>query len=219
MEAQLEIDKLAEDFETDTGREREVDGGTLRQEEGRTQSQEGENGSGKRDTAHSIARQLQPPRRRKPGSEPRQEEIRKLKKSGKPAPEQRVREKPIQHTGGMPQREKNAKAQAARPRQLEAEEPTTAMEETNQARKLDQLRGLQRQLGMAILLNTHKLAEEAGKTEDLAVKNAGPGVRSARDWRQCGEAACAGGGCAITGGSSVRQRVSQAVSGCRSGPV
>ena len=59
--ALLEIDNLAVDFVSDTGRVRVVDGVSLRLEAGRTLCLVGESGSGKSVTALSIARLLQTP--------------------------------------------------------------------------------------------------------------------------------------------------------------
>src|SRR5512134_3140163 len=80
-----------------------------------------------------------------------------LERVGIPDPARRVAEYPFQFSGGMKQRAMIAMALAGEPELLIADEPTTALDVTIQAQVLDLLRGLQRDIGMAMLLITHDL--------------------------------------------------------------
>jgi ABC-type dipeptide/oligopeptide/nickel transport system ATPase component len=78
----------------------------------------------------------------------------------------------------MQQRIMVAMALAGEPQLLVADEPTTALDVTVQAQILVLLRGLQRRLGMALLLITHNLAIVAELVDTVHVMQAGRIVES-----------------------------------------
>jgi ABC-type dipeptide/oligopeptide/nickel transport system ATPase component len=85
---------------------------------------------------------------------------------------------PHELSGGMQQRIMVAMALAGEPQLLVADEPTTALDVTVQAQILVLLRGLQRRLGMALLLITHNLAIVAELVDTVHVMQAGRIVES-----------------------------------------
>jgi peptide/nickel transport system ATP-binding protein len=96
-----------------------------------------------------------------------------------PAPAQRARAYPHQLSGGMRQRAMIAMALACNPKLLIADEPTTALDVTIQAQILDLLLGLQRSLGMAIILITHDLGVVAETAQRVVVMYAGRKIEEA----------------------------------------
>ena len=90
-----------------------------------------------------------------------------------PSPEQRLKSYPFELSGGMRQRIVIAIALACNPGLLLADEPTTALDVTVQARVLALLRELRATLGMSIVLVTHDLAVAASIADDLAVMYGG----------------------------------------------
>jgi len=96
-----------------------------------------------------------------------------------PEPQRRLGEYPHQLSGGMRQRVMIAMAMASRPELLIADEPTTALDVTVEAKILDLLRDLQARLGMSILFITHDLAIIAKMASRVAVMYAGKIVETA----------------------------------------
>ena len=105
--------------------------------------------------------------------------IEALRLAEMPDPEQRVGEYPHQLSGGMRQRVMIAMALACRPDLLIADEPTTALDVTVQARILELLRDLQGKIGTAILFITHDLAVISRMAHRVAVMYAGKIVEKA----------------------------------------
>lgn len=85
---------------------------------------------------------------------------------------------PHQLSGGMQQRAMLAMALASRPRVLVADEPTTALDVTVQAKILRLLADLQRRENLAVLLITHNLGVVAEIADEVHVMYAGRIVES-----------------------------------------
>jgi oligopeptide/dipeptide ABC transporter ATP-binding protein len=101
--------------------------------------------------------------------EARDHAISLLRRVGIPRPEQRVDSYSFQLSGGMCQRVMIAMALACGPTLLIADEPTTALDVTTQARILDLLRDLQAQTHMAVLFITHDLGVVAELADEVVV--------------------------------------------------
>jgi oligopeptide transport system ATP-binding protein len=91
----------------------------------------------------------------------------------------RLHEYPHQFSGGMRQRVMIAMALITRPELLIADEPTTALDVTVQSQILALINGMQRQLGMAVILITHNLGVIAGTCDRVLVMYAGMILESA----------------------------------------
>jgi oligopeptide/dipeptide ABC transporter ATP-binding protein len=90
-----------------------------------------------------------------------------------PSPERRLKAYPFELSGGMRQRIVIALALVSNPSLLLADEPTTALDVTVQARVLDLFRDLKDRLGMGVIFVTHDLSVAAEIADDIAVMYAG----------------------------------------------
>jgi oligopeptide/dipeptide ABC transporter ATP-binding protein len=117
--------------------------------------------------------------RKLPAAQAREEVLRALKAVRVSDPERRVNQYPHEMSGGMRQRVMIAMALCCNPQLLIADEPTTAVDVTIQARILDLLRQMQNERGMSLLLITHDLGVVAELADDVAVMYAGKIVERA----------------------------------------
>jgi peptide/nickel transport system ATP-binding protein len=102
-------------------------------------------------------------------AETRELVIELLDKVGISDPGRAVDQYPYEFSGGMRQRGMIAKALACSPSLLIADEPTTALDVTIQAQILELMRGLQAELGMAIIFITHDLGVVAQIADEVAI--------------------------------------------------
>ena len=103
----------------------------------------------------------------------RKRAIELLDRVGIPEAASRIEEYPHEFSGGMKQRVVIAMALAADPDLLIADEPTTALDVTTQARILDLLNELKQERDMAILFVTHDLGVVAEMADRIVVLYAG----------------------------------------------
>lgn len=119
-----------------------------------------------------IMEALRRHRRMRP-EQARQRALELLELVGIDDPEARMRLQPHYFSGGMRQRCVLAIALALGPRILLADEPTTALDVTVQARMLDLLRDVQRKTGVGIIFVSHDLGVVARVADRVAVMYAG----------------------------------------------
>jgi peptide/nickel transport system ATP-binding protein len=99
---------------------------------------------------------------------------------GLPQPERRVDDYPHQFSGGMRQRVMIAMAICTNPDVLIADEPTTALDVTTQARIMEMLGRIVEERGMGVILITHDLGLASSFCDDINVMYGGRIVESGR---------------------------------------
>jgi oligopeptide/dipeptide ABC transporter ATP-binding protein len=109
----------------------------------------------------------------RPREEVRRRVLELLELAGIPEPATRMRSYPHEFSGGMRQRAMIALALAGSPSLLLADEPTTALDVTVQARILRLLRSIQQDQGLAMLLVSHDLRVVAHVAHQVVVMYAG----------------------------------------------
>ena len=103
-----------------------------------------------------------------------------LEAAGVHEPEKRARSYPHEFSGGMKQRAMIAAAIGCGPRILIADEPTTALDVTVQARILHLLKKLNRELKLAIILVSHDLGVVADICSHVVVMHHGSVIEQGR---------------------------------------
>jgi oligopeptide/dipeptide ABC transporter ATP-binding protein len=112
-------------------------------------------------------------------AEAREKAIDMLDVVGMPQPSRTIDRYPHELSGGMRQRGVIAMALSCHPSLLIADEPTTAVDVTTEAQILKLMRGLQEELGMAIMYITHNLGVIAQMSEEVVVMYMGKVVEQA----------------------------------------
>src|SRR5690606_19097168 len=112
-------------------------------------------------------------RRGTPAAEVRRRVVEMLDRVGIPDPAQRARAYPHEFSGGMRQRAMIAMAMIADPALVLADEPTTALDVTVQARVLEMLREVRAEQGSAMLFVSHDLRVISHVADRVTVMYAG----------------------------------------------
>jgi peptide/nickel transport system ATP-binding protein len=107
------------------------------------------------------------------GAERRERALTLVEEVGMPEPVKIVRAYPFELSGGQRQRVMIAMALALSPKLLIADEPTTALDVTNQAQILKLIRNLQSNYGMAVLFITHDIGVVAEIADRVTVMREG----------------------------------------------
>ncbi|NPV06420.1 MAG: ABC transporter ATP-binding protein [Anaerolineae bacterium] len=102
-----------------------------------------------------------------------------LRHCGLPRADDVIDRYPWELSGGMRQRSMIAMALSCQPSLLIADEPTTALDVTTEAQILALMRGLQEEMGMAIMYITHNLGVIAEMAEEVIVMYLGKVVERA----------------------------------------
>jgi len=102
-----------------------------------------------------------------------------LRLCGLPRADDVINRYPWELSGGMRQRAMIAMALSCQPSLLIADEPTTALDVTTEAQILTLMRGLQEEMGMAIMYITHDLGVIAEMAEEVIVMYLGKLVERA----------------------------------------
>jgi oligopeptide/dipeptide ABC transporter ATP-binding protein len=101
-----------------------------------------------------------------------------LAKVNIPEPLNRLDDYPHQLSGGMRQRVMIAMALSCSPKLLVADEPTTALDATTEAQVLEQIKALQTEFRMAVILVTHDLGVVSETCKRAVVMYCGSVVES-----------------------------------------
>jgi peptide/nickel transport system ATP-binding protein len=114
------------------------------------------------------------------GREARDRAVDVLRDVGLPQPERRIDDYPHQFSGGMRQRVMIAMAICANPDVLIADEPTTALDVTTQARIMEMLARIVEERQMGVILITHDLGLASSFCDVIHVMYGGRIVESGR---------------------------------------
>lgn len=124
----------------------------------------------------TIEKQLVEPlknHRKIPVAELHQRAVELLTQVGIPSPEERLKQYPHQLSGGMRQRVIIAIALACTPKMIIADEPTTALDVTIQAKIIELIKELKEKTGSGVILITHDLGVVASACSRIYIMYGG----------------------------------------------